>query len=63
MAKYEGSNVTIARGRIERAENFYKEAQASFEKNDYTAIKPRITAARNMVDKAREALSEAQTPG
>ncbi len=63
MAKCEGVNVTKARGRIDRAENLYKEAQASFEKSEYTAIKPRITAARNMVDKAREALSETQTPG
>jgi predicted lipid-binding transport protein (Tim44 family) len=57
------SNVNIARGRIDRAENLYEEGQESFEKNEYTTIKPRITAARNMVDKAREALSEAQTPG
>ena len=60
MAKSEGTNVTKARGRIDRAENLYKEAQASFEKKEYTTIKPRIAAAQNMVEKAREALSEAQ---
>jgi hypothetical protein len=61
MAKSEGTNVTKPRGRIDRAENLYKEAQASFVKKDFTTIKPKITAAQNMVDKAREALSEAQS--
>ncbi|MFY9799941.1 MAG: hypothetical protein WAK10_01695 [Methanoregula sp.] len=63
MAKCEGSNVTKAKGRIDRADSLYKEAQASFEKKEYTTIKPRITAALNMVDKAREALSEIQNQG
>jgi hypothetical protein len=63
MAKCEGSNVTKAKGRIDRAESLYKEAQASFERKVYTTIKPRITAALNMVDKAREALSEMQNQG
>jgi outer membrane lipoprotein SlyB len=61
MAKSEGANVTKPKGRIDRAENLYKEAQASFDKKEYTTIKPKITAAQNMVDKAREALSEAQS--
>jgi outer membrane lipoprotein SlyB len=60
MAKCEGCNVTKPKGRIDRAENLYKDAQASFDKKEYAMIKPKITAARNMVDKAREALSEAQ---
>ena len=63
MAKSEGSNVTKARGRIDRAESLYKEAQASFDRKDYTTIKPKIIASQNMVDKAREALDEAQNSG
>jgi outer membrane lipoprotein SlyB len=61
MAKSEGTNVTKARGRIDRAEALYKEAQASFDKKEFGTIRPRITAAENMVGKAREALSEAQS--
>jgi uncharacterized protein YcfJ len=61
MAKSEGTNITKPKGRIDRAENLYKEAQASFDKKEYTIIKPKINAAQNMVEKAREALSEAQS--
>ena len=61
MAKSEGT--TKAKGRIDRADALYKEAQASFDKNEYGTIKPKITAAENMVQKAREALSEAQNAG
>ena len=61
MAKSEGANVTKPEGRIDRAENLFKEAQESFDKKEYTTIKPKITAAQNMVDKAREALSEVQS--
>ena len=61
MAKSEGTNVTKAKGRIDRAESLYKEAQASFDKKDFGTIKPKITASQNMADKAREALSEAQS--
>ena len=61
MARSEGTNVTKPKGRIDRAENLFKEAQASFDKKEYATIKPKITAAQNMVDKAREALSEAQS--
>ncbi|MCK9592261.1 MAG: hypothetical protein M0Q91_09680 [Methanoregula sp.] len=63
MAKCEGSNVTKAKGRIDRAESLYKEAQASFDRKEYAMIKPKITVSRNMVDKAREALSEVQNQG
>jgi hypothetical protein len=63
MVKCEGTNVTKAKGRIDRADSLYKEAQASFNKKEYAMIKPKITASRNMVDKAREALTEAQNPG
>jgi outer membrane lipoprotein SlyB len=63
MAKCEGSSVTKAKGRIDRAESLYKEAQASFDKKDYALIKPKIAASQNMVEKAREALSEAQNTG
>lgn len=61
MAGSEGTNVTKPKGRIERAESLFKEAQAAFDKKDYSLIKPKITAAQNMVEKAREALSEAQS--
>jgi outer membrane lipoprotein SlyB len=61
MAKSEGANVTKAKGRIDRADSLYKEAQASFDKKEFGTIKPKITAAQNMVEKAREALSEAQS--
>jgi hypothetical protein len=60
MAKSEGTDVTKAKGRIDRAENLYKEAQAAFDKKEYGTVKPKITAAQNMVEKAQEALSEAQ---
>jgi predicted lipid-binding transport protein (Tim44 family) len=61
MAKSEGTNVTKAKGRIDRAEALYKEAQTSFDKKEFGTIRPKITAAENMVGKAREALSEAQS--
>ena len=44
MAKCEGANVTKAKGRIDRAESLYKEAQILFEKRDFTMVKPKITA-------------------
>jgi len=52
-----------ARERIDRAESLYKNAQSSFDRKDYLTIKPKIPAARNMGDKAREALSEARNSG
>jgi hypothetical protein len=61
MAQSEGANVTKAKGRIDRADGLYKEAQASFDKKEFGTIRPQITAAQNMVQKAREALSEAQS--
>jgi hypothetical protein len=60
MAQSEGSDVTKPKGRIDRAEALYKDAQASFDRKEYTMIKPKITAAGTMVDKAWEALAEAQ---
>jgi hypothetical protein len=63
MAGCEGSNVTKAKGRIDRTESLFKEAQASFERKEYTTIKPRITATLNMVEKAHETLSETQNQG
>jgi outer membrane lipoprotein SlyB len=63
MAKSEGTNTTKAKGRIDRADALYKEAQASFDKKEYGTIRPKVTAAENMVQKAREALSEAQNAG
>lgn len=61
MAASEGTNVTKAKGRIERAESLYKEAQASFDKKEFGMIKPKVTAAQNIVEMARQALSEAQS--
>ena len=61
MARSEGTSVTKAKGRIDRAEALYKEAQASFDKKEYGTVRPKITASQNMVEKAREALSEAQS--
>ena len=60
MAQSEGTNATKSKGRIDRADSLYKEVQASFDKKEFGTIKPKITAAQNMVEKAREALSEAQ---
>ena len=60
LAKSEGTNITKPKARLDRAENLYKEAQASLEKGEYTSIRPKITAAQTMVDKAKEAMSEAQ---
>lgn len=61
MAQSEGTNVTKAKGRIDRADSLYKEAQASFDKKEFGTIRPKVTAAENMVEKAREALSDAQS--
>jgi len=63
MANSEGTNVTKAKGRIDRAESLYKEAQDSFDKKEYMTVKPKVTASENMVEKAREALDEAQSAG
>jgi len=63
MAKCEGTNITKGKGWIDWADALYKEAQASFDKKEYDTIKPKITAAKNMGEKTREAFSEAQNPG
>jgi len=60
LAKSEGTNITKPKARIDRAEALYREAQASLEKGDYPTIRPKITAAQNMVEKAKEAMAEAQ---
>jgi len=61
MAESEGTNVTKAKGRIARAETLYREAQASFDKKEFGMIKPKVTATQNIVEMARQALSEAQS--
>ena len=63
MPKCEGVNIAKAMGQIDQADSLYKEARVSFDKKEYTVIKPKITASQNMVEKAREALSQAQNPG
>ena len=59
LANSEGANISKPKARIDRAEKLYEEAMASFEKRDYAAVKPKVTAAQGMVDKARETLDEA----
>jgi len=61
LAKSEGVSIIKPKARIDRAEKLYQEAQASLEKKEYSSIKPKITAARDMVDKAKEAMSGAGT--
>jgi len=57
LVKSEGGNAARPKARIDRAESLYKEAQAAFEKKDYATIRPKVTAAQSMVEKAQEALS------
>lgn len=57
MAKREDTNISKPKGRIDRAENLYKEAQVSFDRKEYMMKRPKITAARNIVEKACKALS------
>lgn len=57
LAKSEGGKIAKPKARIDRAEALYREAQAAFEKKEFTIIRPKVTAAQNMVDKAQEALS------
>lgn len=57
IAKSEGGKVAKPAARIDRADKLYKEACAALEKKEYTSIKPKITAAQSMVDKARDTLA------
>ena len=57
VAKSEGGKIAKPKARIDRAEALYREASAAFEKKEYSGIRPKVTAAQNMVDKARETLS------
>jgi outer membrane lipoprotein SlyB len=62
LAKREGGKIAKPKARIDRAEALYKEAQAAFEKKEYAAIRPKVTAAQTMVDKAQETLSNPDAP-
>lgn len=62
LAKGEGGAVAKPKARIDRANTLYLEAQAAFDKKEYATIKPKVTAALSMVDKARETMAEGQTP-
>jgi len=61
LAKSEGVSIIKPKARIDRAEKLYQEAQASLEKKEYSSIKPKITAAQDMVEKAKEVMSGAGT--
>jgi outer membrane lipoprotein SlyB len=58
LAKSEGGKITKPKARIDRANALYQEAQVAFDKKEYTSIKPKVTAAQSMVDKARELMAE-----
>jgi outer membrane lipoprotein SlyB len=57
LAKSEGGKIAKPKARIDRANALYQEAQAAFEKKEYSSIKPKATAAQSMVDKARELMA------
>ena len=57
LAKNEGGKIAKPKARADRAEALYKEAQAAFEKKEYSTIRPKVTAAQDMADKARELLA------
>jgi len=61
VVKSEGGSVIKPKARTDRAEALYREAQSFFEKKEYSGIRPRVTAAQNMVDKAREMLANPDT--
>jgi outer membrane lipoprotein SlyB len=57
VAKSEGAKIEKSKARFDRAEKLYKEAQAAFDKKEFLSIKPKVTAAQSMVDKARELMA------
>jgi outer membrane lipoprotein SlyB len=58
LATSEGGEITKPKARIDRANALYQEAQVAFDKKEYISIKPKVTAAQSMVDKARELMAE-----
>jgi predicted lipid-binding transport protein (Tim44 family) len=58
VAKGEGAKIEKPKARLDRAEKLYREAQAAFDKKEFSFIKPKVTAAQSMVDKARELMTE-----
>jgi hypothetical protein len=58
VAKGEGAKMEKPKARLDRAEKLYREAQAAFNKKEFSSIKPKVTAAQSMVDKARELMVE-----
>jgi outer membrane lipoprotein SlyB len=57
VAKSEGAKIEKSKARFDRAEKLFQEAQAAFDKKEYMSIKPKVTAAQSMVDKARELMA------
>ncbi|WAC05005.1 MAG: hypothetical protein OS112_11230 [Methanoregula sp.] len=57
LAKSEGGKISKPKARIDRANALYQEAQAAFDKKEYSSIRPKATAAQSMVDKARELMA------
>lgn len=56
LVELEGSDVKKSKIRVERAEKLYEEAMDAMRAKDYTMVKAKTKAARNMVEKARELL-------
>jgi outer membrane lipoprotein SlyB len=63
VAKSEGAKIEKPKARFDRAEKLYQEAQAAFDKKEFLSIKPKVTAAQSMVDKARELMAESGSSG
>ena len=56
LAELEGSDVKRSKIRVERAEILYKESREAIKIKDYTMVRAKMKAARNMIEKAREIL-------